>query len=396
MSYCRVSDTLSLRLSPERKYKPTTIYNGNCDIICCDPCISSVSYCCDPCFVNNSCNPCCVSNCYIPCCCCCYYCPSICSPSNSYKSKLNFDYDSMTSPDDICDSKYNIGNIGNSQAGRGSSSLPSYNLPYNRNDRNDGNNRSYGNDRNSGNDRSYGNDRNIGNDNNDGNAYNDYEKKQFNDFLKKLMDVESNIENAKADLTNNPDFDVEDAFKLFDKNDKSYITEEDLKNGLNSLGLNPTDQDVKLLMKRFDLQKSGKINYADFFDMIVPFKPELRNKIENKEPEQSSPSKSQEAPNEQVLDGLKNLFDLIIKSEKEINDMRKSFGTLRLNLRDIFGLLDKGGKGYFTVEELVDYLKKNGLFSNNQEADLLFIRLDKSRKGNIGFPEIEDEIQTLY
>jgi Ca2+-binding EF-hand superfamily protein len=311
----------------------------------------------------------------------------------------------MGSPDDICDSKYNIGNIGNSQGGRGSNSLPSYNLPNNRNDRNDindgnnksyGNDRSYGNDKNYGNDPSYGNDRNTGNDRNDGNAYNDYEQKQFNDFLKKLMDVESNIENAKADLANNPDFNVEDAFKLFDKNDKAYITEEDLKNGLNSLGLNPTDQDVRLLMKRFDLQKSGKINYADFFDMIVPFKPELRNKIENKEPNQSSPSKSQEPPNEQTLNDLKNLFDLIIKSEKDINDTRKSFGTLRLNLRDIFGLLDKGGKGYFTVEELVDYLKKNGLFTNNQEADLLFIRLDKSRKGNIGFPEIEDEIQTLY
>ena len=47
-------------------------------------------------------------------------------------------------------------------------------------------------------------------------------------------------------------------------------------------------------------------------------------------------------------------------------------------------------------KEMADYLKKNGLFSNNQDADLLFIRLDKSRKGNIGFPEIEDEIQTLY
>ena len=56
----------------------------------------------------------------------------------------------MTSPDDICDSKYSIGNIGNSQTGRGSSSLPSYNLPYNRNNRNDGNNR---NDKNDGNDK---------------------------------------------------------------------------------------------------------------------------------------------------------------------------------------------------------------------------------------------------
>ena len=397
--YSRVSDSLSLRKSPERKYKPTTTYKNNCDIICCDPCISYVSYCCAPCSVSYCYDHCKVSYCHNPCkccCCCCFpcYCPSICCPSDKdYKPKLNFNYDLMESSYDKYDSKYNIDNIGNSQGGRGSKISPSYNQPNNRNDRNyinDGNNRSYGNDP------SYGNDRNIGNDRNDGNAYNDYEQKQFNDFLKKLMDVESNIENAKADLTNNPDFNVEDAFKLFDKNDKAYITEEDLKNGLNSLGLNPTDQDVRLLMKRFDLQKSGKINYADFFDMIVPFKPELRNKIENKEPDQSSPSKSQEAPNEQVLNDLKNLFDLLIKSEKDINDMRKSFGTLRLNLKDIFGLLDKGGKGYFTVEEMVDYLKKNGLFSNNQEADLLFIRLDKSRKGNIGFPEIEDEIQTLY
>jgi len=385
MSFCRVSDTLSLRLSPERKYKPTTIYRTNCDIICCDPCEIYV----------NCCNPCCCC-CYCCCSCCCF--PSYSCPSDNYKPKLNFDYDNM-GPSDLYDSKYNTGNIGNSQPGRGSKSLPSYNYPNNRNDRNninDGNDRNYGNDRNSGNDRSYGNDRNNGNDKNDGNAYNDYEQKQFNDFLKKLMDVESNIEDAKADLANNPDFNVEDAFKLFDKNDKAYITEEDLKNGLNSLGLNPTDQDVRLLMKRFDLQKSGKINFADFFDMIVPFKPELRNKIENKEPNPNSSSKSQEAPNEQILNGLKNLFNLLINSEKDINDMRKSFGTLRLNLRDIFGLLDKGGKGNFTNDEMVDYLKKNGIFSNNQASDLLFIRLDKSRKGNIGFPEIEDEIQTLY
>ena len=380
----RVSDTLSIRLSPERKYKPTTTYKKNCDIICYDPCTSYTIYCCDPCpiYARCCCNPCC---CCYPCCCCCCY-PSYCCPSDNYKPKLNFDYDNMGSSD-LYDSKYDTGNIGNSKPGRGSKSLSSYNYPNKRNDKNNIND---------GNDRNYGNDRNSGNDKNDGNAYNDYEQKQFNDFLKKLMDVESNIEDAKANLANNPDFNVEDAFKLFDKNDKAYITEEDLKNGLNSLGLNPTDQDVRLLMKRFDLQKSGKINFADFFDMIVPFKPELRNKIENKEPNPNSSSKSKEAPNEQILNGLKNLFNLLINSEKDINDMRKSFGTLRLNLRDIFGLLDKGGKGNFSNDEMVDYLKKNGIFSNNQASDLLFIRLDKSRKGNIGFPEIEDEIQTLY
>ena len=200
----RVSDILSLRLSPERKYKPTITYKTNSDIICCDPCENYV----------NCCNPCC---CY-----CCF--PSYSCPSDYYKLKLNFDYDNI-GPSDLYDSKYNTGNIGNSQPGKGSKNLPSYNYRNNRNDINninDRNDRNYENDRSYENDRNYRNDRNTGNDKNDGNAYNYYEQKQFKEFLKKLMDVESNIEDVKADLANNLDFNVEDTFKLFDKNDKAY------------------------------------------------------------------------------------------------------------------------------------------------------------------------------
>ena len=38
----------------------------------------------------------------------------------------------------------------------------------------------------------------------------------------------------------------------------------------------------------------------------------------------------------------------------------------------------------------------NGMLDNNRGADLLFIRLDKNRNGKIDFPEVEDELQTLY
>ena len=34
--------------------------------------------------------------------------------------------------------------------------------------------------------------------------------------------------------------------------------------------------------------------------------------------------------------------------------------------------------------------------TNNRDADLLFIRLDKNRNGKIDFREVEDEIQTVY
>ena len=76
--------------------------------------------------------------------------------------------------------------------------------------------------------------------------------------------------------------------------------------------------------------------------------------------------------------------------------MRKLFGTLRLKINDIFGLLDCIRKGYFTNSDLLVYLKNKCLLGLNKNADLLFIRLDKERCGKIYLREIEDELQTLY
>ena len=104
--------------------------------------------------------------------------------------------------------------------------------------------------------------------------YNEYEENQFNDFLRKLMITESQIEDAKVSLALRPDFNCEDAFRIFELNGRGFIDECDLKCGLNLIGIFPTDHEVRLLMKRFDLQKQGVLNYADFFDMLVPFEKE--------------------------------------------------------------------------------------------------------------------------
>lgn len=93
---------------------------------------------------------------------------------------------------------------------------------------------------------------------------------------------------------------------------------------------------------------------------------------------------------------MKSLFNLLISLENDINNNRKLFGTLRLKLRDIFGLLDYPNRGYFSNNDLIVYLQKNGIFTSNKDADLLFIRLDKGRNGNVYYNEVEDELQTLY
>ena len=351
----QVSQNLSLRRSPERKYPPknfscssnlSTAYRtrkilDDCPSICC------YSTCC--------CHCCC---CYNPCYHCCYY-----------PCKLNYDYTSKNTSEDLKKPDENPkDNINSSLKGSNINQSNQLNEP------NDKPNPPVQTE----------------------NSYFSYEQNQFNDFLKKLMEVESKIEDAKINLALNPDFNCDDAFSLFEENDKGYLDENDLKNGLNFIGISPTDEEIRLLMKRFDLQKGGRITYADFFDIVVPFEKNYRMRVENRNPHYLYPWKKEDLFRPNTINELKELFNLIINLEIEVNNMRKLFGTLRLNLRNIFGQVDKNNAGHFLSDELIEYLDNNRLLVNRRDPDLLFIRLDKNRNGKIEFSEVEDELQTLY
>ena len=325
----RVSQNLSLRLSPQRRYPPSmTTLCRPCYVCCCNPCICCRYRCCH---------------------CCCY--PCCCSPC------LNFDYSSPLEKDKNL--KYSNNMIDDKNVDQ--------NEPLKEEEK----------------------EKIV-------NEYKNYEKNKFNDFLRKLMEIESRIEDAKISLAINPDFNCEDAFRLFESNDKGFLDKTDIKNGLNLLCIFPTNKELDLLMKRFDLQKNGYLNFADFFDMVVPFEKSYRERVENRCPQSCCPCRSPDVFSDKTIYYLKNLFTLLIDSENEINDLRKMMGTVRLKLNDIFALLDQDGKGFFENKEMIEYFENNGLLDDNKAADLLFIRLDKNRNGKIDFPEVEDELQTLY
>ena len=224
---------------------------------------------------------------------------------------------------------------------------------------------------------------------------NEFEKNQFNDFLKVLMKAEKEIEQIKIDLALRPDFNCEDTFRIFEKNGRGFLTKNDLKYGLFLLGINVDDFIINLLFKRFDLQNQEEINYADFFDMLIPFEKKYRNDVEKREPK-SSISQKIEIFSEETVICLRNVFNLIISFENDINEMRKGFSILIRRIKDIFKMFDIKGLGYFNFEEFIRYLKDNDMLDESLSIDLLFIRLDKNRNGKIDYSEIADEVEALY
>lgn len=93
-----------------------------------------------------------------------------------------------------------------------------------------------------------------------------YEEENFNSFLKEILELENEIESAKFDLIIKADFNIEDAFRIFELSGRGYLTELDIKYGMNSLDIYPSKEEIALLIKRYDMTKEGVLKYYLFFE----------------------------------------------------------------------------------------------------------------------------------
>lgn len=63
--------------------------------------------------------------------------------------------------------------------------------------------------------------------------------------------------------------DIIAAFKVFDMENKGYITQHELRHVMTNLGEKLTDQEVADMMREADADGDGKINYQDFVKIMM-------------------------------------------------------------------------------------------------------------------------------
>ena len=78
------------------------------------------------------------------------------------------------------------------------------------------------------------------------------------------------VELAKNDAVNRPDFNTQDAFRIFDIDNLGSITASDILHGLADIGVHVTSDDVNLFFKRYDKNYDGRIDYMEFAAALTP------------------------------------------------------------------------------------------------------------------------------
>lgn len=216
-------------------------------------------------------------------------------------------------------------------------------------------------------------------------------------ILKQIIEIETVIENKKTMLSLQQDFNFEDAFRIFETKPKqSQLSLLDIKLGYASFNLFPSKNELQLLMHKYDLSQKGYLTYGEFFDILIPFKKSIRTEIEKRRPNRYQPSFNKT----NVFNGItkelmKSLLSALINSESHLNNLRKAILTNRQNdtllLENLFSKIDRESKGYLTPKDLKQFLKEKAISFTQNDIDLVYIRLDKDRDGQIQYSEFSDE-----
>ena len=86
----------------------------------------------------------------------------------------------------------------------------------------------------------------------------------FQNVLLCILKVEKNVDLLKKQMMKRPLFDLDQAFKVINRDGYGKITAEDFKNALRTHGIYYYDQEIKSMFRRYDKDKDGMITYADF------------------------------------------------------------------------------------------------------------------------------------
>lgn len=133
------------------------------------------------------------------------------------------------------------------------------------------------------------------------------------------------------------------AFDLIDKNGDGVVSTSELGTAMQSIGLSPTEDELKDMVKSVDADGSGTVDFAEFHSMV--FKEFNKSKIEE--------------------------------------------------LREIFRTYDKNNDGTITAKELRDAFNEdgNGLETDNEIIKKIFEETDFDKDGKI---KIEGEWQSIH
>jgi len=80
-------------------------------------------------------------------------------------------------------------------------------------------------------------------------------------------------------MANKSDFNLFDAFNIFDISRVGQISIHDIREGLNAIGVYPTAEEVELFVTRYDRSHDRRLSFSEFCEAFLPMDQHYSNLV---------------------------------------------------------------------------------------------------------------------
>ena len=216
------------------------------------------------------------------------------------------------------------------------------------------------------------------------------EEDQLVQGLRDLIQNENDIEREKTQLALKSDFNLTDAFKIFDTNYNGYLSSYELRNGLNAIGLFPTQEEIDLFITRYDTSGDRRLNMREFSDAFLALDAYYARMSECRGSNHRYPVyRRDDCFYSDTANQFKNLwrthFRAVLSDESTRQRLQRN---PYFNAYEAFNSLDQNDSGCISREEFKRLIMSRGFYVSEKEATEIVEKMDKNKDGRVSFAEV--------
>lgn len=213
--------------------------------------------------------------------------------------------------------------------------------------------------------------------------------------LRDLIGQERELESNKVTLTMKPDFNMHDAFVIFDQRRCGAISQSDLREGLAAIGVFPTSDEVDLFFKRYDSNRDHRLNFSEFSTAFLSQDSYYSHMLNRRPSNHRNHLHRRDDcffPETQVE--FRNMWRVHFKVETSAEAVRQRLAcNPHFNAYQAFNSLDLNADGRVQQHELKRLIESRGFYVTNKEANQVFKKFDEDNDGTVRLHDFRSEIE---
>jgi len=213
--------------------------------------------------------------------------------------------------------------------------------------------------------------------------------------LKDLCNNEQDLENAKVALSRERDFNLRDAFDIFDTNRSGRISSSELYSGLNAIGVYATNEEVDLFVTRYDGSGDRRLDAREFEAAFLANDAFANSQVARRPSNYTPrPIRRDDCFLPRTANEFVSMWRTIIRVENAAELARQRLASRPgFNAYEAFNSLDQNGNGSVSTSELMRIMESRGYFVGFKEANQVLQKFDTNNNGSMSYSEFAAETQ---